>query len=71
MATTLLEPISAMDTANWIPCRLCGVLYVAGGDDNQFCEDCELSDCAYCGFTTNRPLLSCNLACQMCEGEVA
>jgi hypothetical protein len=40
-------------------------------NDNLLCLDCELSDCAYCGVTTNRPLLSDNLACQLCDGVAA
>jgi hypothetical protein len=51
-------------------CALCGLPFDAS-DDAPFCDDCELSDCAYCGVTTNRPLLSENLACQMCEGAEA
>jgi hypothetical protein len=55
-----------------VPCEFCGLPHDTGDDDAPFCEDCELSDCAYCGATTNRPLLNENLACQTCEGaEVA
>jgi hypothetical protein len=35
----------------------------------QFCEDCEQSDCAYCGVVTKRYLLSENFACAGCEGD--
>ncbi len=39
---------------------------------SSFCENCELSDCTYCGITTHRRTLSENLACRTCEdGEAA
>jgi hypothetical protein len=52
-------------------CPICGSSYDAGADDAPFCEDCELSDCAYCGAPTHRFSLSENLACSLCEGEAA
>jgi hypothetical protein len=57
--------------ANEAICRFCGVLYDVDHNDIAFCEDCELSDCAFCGISINRPLLSENLACQVCEGVAA
>lgn len=59
------------DVTTEATCPLCGRSYDAG-DDAPFCDDCQLSDCAYCGITTNRPFLSDDLACRVCsEGEVA
>ena len=53
-------------------CRGCGVWLGDPDPDAVFCEDCGPSDCAYCGATTLRWMLSENLACSMCEdGEVA
>lgn len=55
-------------------CRFCGCLFDPDNDCDEplFCHDCELSDCVYCGTPTNRPLLSENLACSLCElGDVA
>jgi hypothetical protein len=53
-------------------CPGCGWWHDEHETGAVFCEDCELSDCAYCGYTTYRRLLSENLACVVCErGEVA
>jgi hypothetical protein len=51
------------------PCLFCGTWFETCDPDNSLCEDCEFSDCAYCGFTTYRPLLSESLACGTCEGR--
>ena len=50
-------------------CALCGCPLDDADGDRPFCEDCEPSDCAYCGRTTPRALLSEHLACLMCEGD--
>ena len=52
-------------------CPSCGGSYDASSDDAPFCEDCELSDCLYCGTRMHRRFLSENLACSICEGEAA
>jgi hypothetical protein len=55
-------------------CESCGSLLPEGQDLHYgpFCEDCELSDCAFCGTTVHRWELSESLACRVCEtGEVA
>ena len=46
-------------------CPACGTEDV---EDFALCEDCHLSDCAFCGVTTHIYLLSENLACADCEG---
>jgi hypothetical protein len=48
-------------------CSFCGGWFDPCDPDDSLCQDCELSDCAYCGVTTHRPLLSENLACGRCE----
>lgn len=54
------------------PCPSCGSWYHHDEAGSPFCEDCELSDCAYCGTSLHRFELSENLACPICEhGEVA
>jgi hypothetical protein len=53
-------------------CPACGLPHDEEDTGSPFCEDCHLSDCAYCGFTTHIWMLSENLACRVCEeGEVA
>jgi hypothetical protein len=55
-------------------CASCESPLPEGTDREQqpYCEDCELSDCAFCGVTVHRFELSENLACPTCEtGEVA
>ena len=55
-------------------CQSCGSQLPDGQDiqDAPFCEDCELSDCVFCGTSVHRFELSENLACRVCEtGEVA
>ena len=47
-------------------CPACGLFYEAN-DDSPFCEDCHISDCAYCGVPVHCWMLSENLACRMCE----
>jgi hypothetical protein len=55
-----------------VVCPSCGLPHDHGDTGSPFCEDCELSDCMYCGMPTNRCNLSENLACRVCEeGEVA
>ncbi len=51
-----------------------GALCPACGPDDEnfeFCEDCALSDCVFCGTATHRYLLSENLACADCEGGLS
>ena len=51
-----------------IDCRRCGSwLDPTSGSD--LCEDCELSDCVFCGATVPRMDLSSALACPTCMGE--
>lgn len=51
-----------------IDCRRCGAwLDPASGSD--LCEDCEPSDCAFCGGTVPRMDLTRQLACPSCVGE--
>jgi len=53
-------------------CPSCGLPHHEHETGSPFCEDCEPSDCAYCGAPTNRCNLSSNLACRVCEeGEAA
>jgi hypothetical protein len=52
-------------------CSLCGSWFETCDPDEELCEDCGLPDCAYCGVTTHRPLLSENLACVTCEEGAA
>ncbi len=52
----------------WAPCHLCGCA-LPEGQDLAYCEDCEMSDCWYCGTPMPRPLLSDQFACAMCEGD--
>ena len=59
--------LHAADARSGAPCPGCG----PDDQDFEFCEDCELSDCAYCGSPTNRYLLSEDLACATCVGEAA
>jgi hypothetical protein len=52
-------------------CPGCGVVHDEQETGTVYCEDCGPSDCAYCGATTLRWLLSENLACRVCEtGDV-
>jgi len=46
---------------------------VCGPDDGnfEFCEDCGPAECAFCGATVHRCLLSQNRACPDCEGEIS
>lgn len=60
-------PASAGPATGDAICPFCGCGF-EGGEDAAFCDDCELSDCVFCGVTTHRPLLSDNLACRACEG---
>ncbi len=50
-------------------CPGCGVDHDPSDAGTAYCEDCGPSDCAFCGVTTLRWLLSENLACRVCEGE--
>jgi hypothetical protein len=53
-------------------CPACGQPHDETETGQPFCEDCGLSDCAYCGTGTHRWMLSENLACRVCEeGEAA
>jgi hypothetical protein len=53
-------------------CPACGWRHCATETRSPFCEDCQLSDCAYCGITTHRRTLSENRACRTCEdGDAA
>jgi hypothetical protein len=52
-------------------CPACGLPHNEQQTGEPFCEDCGLSDCAFCGVTTHRPMLSENLACRVCEGSEA
>jgi hypothetical protein len=53
-------------------CPRCGQPHDEQQTGMPFCEDCEQSDCKFCGATTFRDLLSVNLACRTCEqGEAA
>jgi hypothetical protein len=58
--------ISDVDLRGGAVCLACGS--DNGADFDELCEDCHLSDCAYCGVTTHGYLLSANLACADCEG---
>ena len=61
-----------MDAPPEPTCPSCGLPHREHETGSPFCEDCELSDCTYCGAPTNRCNLSANLACRMCEeGEAA
>ena len=53
-------------------CPGCGMPHDETQTGRAYCEDCGPSDCAYCGATTLRWMLSENLASQTCEaGKVA
>ena len=53
-------------------CPGCGLLHDERQTGTIFCEDCQPSDCKFCGATTARGMLSEHRACITCErGEVA
>lgn len=53
-------------------CRGCGMPHDEQRAGTAFCDDCEPSDCRFCGTPTPRGMLSKNAACIICErGEVA
>lgn len=61
----LPEPVdhTINGSQSWHLCPACRCTVDAEG----FCEDCEMSDCLYCGMATHRWMLSENLACGICE----
>jgi hypothetical protein len=48
-------------------CPGCGLPHDEQQTGAVFCEDCEPSDCVFCGAPTARGMLSENLACVVCE----
>jgi hypothetical protein len=53
-------------------CPGCGMPHDEQASGAVFCEDCEPSDCLYCGQPTPRGMLSEHHACTVCElGEAA
>jgi hypothetical protein len=63
------EPVT--DEAPEPMCPGCAMPHDEDEKGTVFCEDCGPSDCAYCGRTTLRWMLSENLACTECEGSEA
>lgn len=64
---TILYDVTDIDGEPVVCCRFCGRWFETA--DGPECEDCEPSDCAFCGVTTIRPLLSDRLACALCDGD--
>ncbi len=48
---------------------LCPGCCVILDGDAALCEDCQMSDCRYCGTPVYRWMLSENLACTGCEED--
>lgn len=65
LALTAAEAVIAVAVAE---CRRCGTWLGDHGGEG-LCEDCELSDCAFCGTAVPRMDLSAELACPMCMGD--
>ena len=51
-----------------IDCRRCGA-WLDPGSASVLCEDCEPSDCVFCGATVPRMDLADARACPTCMGE--